>query len=207
MPQKKFDPRKFIDREFEQEFFEELLEFKDHARVLAIKDAGGMGKSHLLQRFQYRCRTVKPRTSVALIALDQLGENSPLSLVQEISDSLAAFSVEFPGFKEVEMARSAFDFTTIRGKVDLSKANLSQAQGIDIGGVIIKADQVDQINTQPGLSEFTPEQQAKAQQISVQAFLADLHKHCDQQPLVIMLDAFEKCDPSLLSSARLFSLY
>ena len=68
-----FDPKKFIDREFEQEIFEELLKFESQARILAIKDTGGMGKSHLLEKFQYRCRVTKPRrTPLALIALDQL---------------------------------------------------------------------------------------------------------------------------------------
>lgn len=45
MAAKQFDPQKFIDREFEQELFEELLQLKDPARILAIKDDGGMGKA------------------------------------------------------------------------------------------------------------------------------------------------------------------
>lgn len=43
-----FDPTKFINREFEQELFEGLLRFEDEARILAIQDGGGMGKSQLL---------------------------------------------------------------------------------------------------------------------------------------------------------------
>jgi hypothetical protein len=35
---KRFDPRKFIDREFEQEIFEELLMFTDISRILAIRE-------------------------------------------------------------------------------------------------------------------------------------------------------------------------
>jgi len=97
MPKKEFDPHKFIDREFEQELFEELLQLKDQARILAIRDAGGMGKSQLLQKFQYRCRTVKPRIPVSLIALDLLPDNSPLALMQEIEKDLSAL-LEFPTF-------------------------------------------------------------------------------------------------------------
>ena len=82
MAEKNFDPKKFIDREFEQELFEELLQLKDNARILAIQDdKGGMGKSQLLEQFKYRCRTVKPRTPVSLIALDQLPGDSPLDLI------------------------------------------------------------------------------------------------------------------------------
>src|SRR5436309_2718031 len=98
MPDKRFHPQKFIDREFEQELFEELLQFKNHARILAIKDAGGMGKSQLLQKFQYRCRTAgRPRIPVSLVDLGQLPDQSPLSLVQQIEKELTAF-LKFPTF-------------------------------------------------------------------------------------------------------------
>jgi hypothetical protein len=68
MLNKRFDPRKFIDREFEQELFADLLLLKDDARILAIRDKGGMGKSHLLEKFQYRCRTNRPqRIPISLV--------------------------------------------------------------------------------------------------------------------------------------------
>jgi len=129
MPQaKQFDPRKFIDRDFEQELFEELLQRQDQARLLAIRDAGGMGKTQLLQQFQYRCRTVKPRTPVSLVALDQLPDDSPLALIQQIERDLSPFAIEFPTFSYYEQARKAHDFSTIRGSVDLRGADMRQAR-------------------------------------------------------------------------------
>ncbi len=73
---KSFDHRRFIDREFEQELFEELLRFSDEARLLTIGDRGGMGKSQLLQMFQYRCRTAsRPRYCVRWLLLPLLCYN------------------------------------------------------------------------------------------------------------------------------------
>jgi hypothetical protein len=81
--QQTLDPRKFIDREFEQELFAELLLLKDGARILAIRDRGGMGKSHLLEKFQHRCRTNRPdRIPISLVELDQLSDNTPLALIK-----------------------------------------------------------------------------------------------------------------------------
>ncbi len=192
----KFNPHKFIDREFEQELFEELLQLKDQARILAIRDAGGMGKTQLLQKFQYRCRTASgSRIPVSLVALDQLPDNSPLALIQQLAKELSAF-LEFPTFIRLEEARRAYDFTTIRGAVDLRGADLQQAQ-VRTAGVMTNIEQAGPVTVTTTTPTFTPEQQATAQERCVQAFLSDLTNHCRQQRVVIMLDAYEKCDPGL----------
>ncbi|MBN1991181.1 MAG: hypothetical protein JW953_00645 [Anaerolineae bacterium] len=191
---KKFDPHKFIDREFEQELFEELLQFKDQARILAIRDAGGMGKTQLLHKFQYRCRVVKPSTPVSLVALDQLPDSSPLALVQEIEKDLAA-RLNFPTFAHYETARRACDFTTIRGAIDLRYADLHDAE-VKMAGVMTIIEHAETVSG-AAPPTFTPEQQAMAQTLCVQAFLADLSRHCQEQRVVIMLDAYETCDPAL----------
>jgi len=193
----RFDPRKFIDRTFEQEIFEELLRLKDQARILAIRDAGGMGKTHLLHRFQYRCRTAnQPRIPVSLVALDQLPDDSPLALAQQIAKELSGFSLEFPTFTAYETARNAYDFSTIRGAVDLRGADLRQAQ-VTSAGVMAKIEQAGTVTVTGTTATFTPEQQAMAHEICVRAFLEDLAAHSHQQLVVIMLDAYEKCDPNL----------
>lgn len=173
---RRFDPQKFIDREFEQELFEELLQLKDQARILAIKDTGGMGKSQLLQKFQYRCRTAgRPRIPVSLVDLGQLPDNSPLSLVQQLEKELSAF-LKFPTFAHLDAARRAYDFTTIRGTIDLRGTNLRQVQFPAV---------------------FTPEQQAMAQERCVEAFWVDLVEYCRQQLVVLLFDSFEKCTVDL----------
>ncbi len=203
MRQKRFDPHKFIDRDFEQELFEELLKGKDEARILAIKDDGGMGKSHLLRRFQYRCRIVKPRTPVSLVALDQLPDDSPLALVQQIAQNLEEpFSIPFPTFTYFENARKDHDFTTIRGRplsgsVDLSGADMRHAENIYASGIMTNIQNVDQVNVTGSRPELTAEQEAEAQKVSVYAFFKDLTEYCRQQPVVLMLDAYEKCSSAL----------
>lgn len=100
----KFDPTTFIDRESEQELFEELLSLHTDAQILAIRDAGGTGKSHLLERFRHRCRTVKPRTPVSLVKLDQLPSRSPLDLVRIVVNDLSTFDsiMDVPHLKNAD---------------------------------------------------------------------------------------------------------
>lgn len=197
MNQKVFDPHKFIDRDFEKELFEELLKFKDKARILAIQDVGGMGKSQLLKNFQYRCRTVQPRTPVSMIALDQLGDSSPLALVQEMVKNLASFSLEFPRFEKAEQARINYDFAVIHGHVDMANANLSEAVDVHVGGNIVRSETVQELHLHSNRSDFSPERQAKAQETSIKAFFLDLKESCERQPVVILLDAYERCDSDL----------
>lgn len=116
---KQFDLRKFIDREFEKELFEELLAFEDAARILAIHDASGMGKSHLLKFFHHRCRTGRPRTPVSLIDLKQLPDQSPMMFVKEVQHDLTNRGVPFPAFNRYESARVSVDFEVFRASIYL----------------------------------------------------------------------------------------
>jgi len=188
-----FDPLKFIDREFEQSLFEELLQFSDSARMLAIADKSGMGKSELLRRFQYRCKTVRPRLPVALIQPDELIDSSHWAWVKAVVEQLSnRFQLPFPQFAALELARINHDFTAIggaRGQVDLRGANLSQAQQVRAAGVMVDTAQNVTIQAPPTL---TDEQSRNIQQSSVQAFLADLQAICQKQAVVILLDHYEK---------------
>ena len=96
MTERNFDLEKFIDREFEQELFEDLLRLRDDSRVLAIRAGGGMGKSSLLEKFQYRCRVIKPRIPVSLVALDQLPDASPLVMLRQIVEHFSKLGADFP---------------------------------------------------------------------------------------------------------------
>lgn len=195
MDDKKFDPQKFIDRESEQELFEDLLQLKDVARILAIEDKFGMGKSQLLQKFQHRCRTARrPRTPVSLVDLSQLPDKSPLGLMLQLERELSSF-VEFPNFARLESARRGYDFTTIRGAVDLRSANLTQAK-IRVAAVMMDIKQ-GPVTVNATATVFTEEQQAFAREHVVQAFLDELVEHCRQQLVVLIFDTYDHCDPEL----------
>jgi hypothetical protein len=190
-----FDPQKFIDREFEQELFEDLLKFEESARILAIRDKGGMGKSHLLERFQYRCRTVKPRTPISLIALDQLPDNSPHSLVKLMAEHLDRFRLKFDNFTKYENARQSANFSLISSSIYLQSANFAGASDLTIAGSAFR--DVNNVNVVGSYSSLNTDQEKTAREVVVDSFFDDLQKYCSKQPIVIILDSYEKCNPSL----------
>jgi hypothetical protein len=111
---KDFNPSTFVDREREQELFEGLLTFGDAARVLAVSDRSGMGKSQLLESFQHRCRITRPRIAVSQVDFKQLPHQSPLVIIREIVDDLKRLGVPFPTFTRADSARVSSDFRSIR---------------------------------------------------------------------------------------------
>jgi hypothetical protein len=191
-----FDPKKFIDREFEQEIFEELILLKAQARILSIRDLGGMGKSQLLEKFQYRCRTIKPRIPVAFVHLGELPEQTPLLLARALVTQLSNFSIRFPAFHHMESARLSADFSSIRSSVYLQGANFTAAKEVKISGTELNVERVSTINVGHAI-QLTSEQELLARNASVQAFLDDLSATPLDRPVVLMLDAYEKCDPVL----------
>lgn len=194
-----FDPRKFIDREFEQELFEELLQFKTDARLLSITDSGGKGKSQLLRRLQHRCMTVRPRIPVSLIALDQLADPSPLAIVkQAASDLMDRFGVPLPDFDKVDKARLAGDFMTIRATIDLQGASFEGAREVKISGAMATLQHADTVVVSSGAPQaLTPEQESTARDLCVRAFFDDLKRYTKENPVVLMLDAYERAPQEL----------
>jgi hypothetical protein len=122
-----FDPTTFIDREFEQELFANLLTFQDAARILAICDNSGMGKSRLLQMFRYRCRTNRPRIPVSLIDFRQMIDLAPMDFLKELVKDLSRYEVPFPAFKQAESARHSGDFSFIRSTLERLHGPLDRA--------------------------------------------------------------------------------
>lgn len=192
-----FDPNKFIGREYEQGLFEELLKAETSARILAIRDQGGNGKSLLLEKFQHRCRTGQPRTPVSLIALDQLHDYSPLSLIKKIIEPLSAIGITFENFDRIENARVDADFKTIRASTYFQGSNFSGASNMKISGTMTNLEHAETVNVTNATVKLTPDQERLAQDLVVRAFFNDLHTYCEKSPLVIMFDTFEKCDANL----------
>ncbi len=195
---RRFDPKKFIDRKFEQELFEELLQLDSDARVLAIQDKGGMGKTQLLEKFQYRCRTVQPRTPVSFISLDQLPDPSPLTLVKTVMEELCAFGLDFPEFKKYHIARVSGDFGPIQSSIYLQGADFRGARDVRIAGGMTNVGYAESVTIAgTGADKLTPEQQAIARDVCVQSFFSDLSTHCNNRTVALLLDAFEKSEDNL----------
>lgn len=195
-----FDPKNFIDRAFEQELFEELLQFKAVSRILAITDEGGSGKSELLKQFQYRCRTVPPRIPVSLVDLGQLCEedNRPLAFIKKIEQDLKKFKVNFLNFVNCNLAIASGNFTAISSCIYLQDANLQDAQNTKIATLMVNAEKVGIMTVRSdGSSILTPAQQMIADEICIESFFSDLKQICKENIVVILLDAFEKCEQKL----------
>jgi hypothetical protein len=201
MADKKFDPTKFIDRTFEQGLFEDLLQFKDsdNTRILAICDKGGMGKTQLLRKLEYRCRTVKPRMPVSLIDLEELRDNNPLTLVKKAVQDLVPFGLALPNFLKYDIARRSGDFSPILSSIYLEGAYL-RAGSIKMAGSMANVEGNETVNlniTSTGIGTLNPEQQAIADEVCIRAFFDDLKEHCRERAVVLLFDAYDKCGETL----------
>lgn len=202
MPDKQFDPAKFIDREFEQDLFEDILLCKagDTARILAIRDKGGMGKTHLLEKFENRCRVANPQIPVALIALDQLSPQAPFALVERVEKLLRErFKVPFPKFKQYNTARVLGDLAVIKARADFAGATFAGATNVRIGTVMqnfeSNAPVTNYVTT--GTATLSLEQEKLAQDVCIDAFFEDIKKQCDEKTVVLLFDTYERCGDEL----------
>ncbi|MCI0519345.1 MAG: hypothetical protein L0Z70_03715 [Chloroflexi bacterium] len=194
-----FDPKKFIDRKFETEVFKELIQLKDDARILTIQDQGGMGKSQLLEKLRHLCRTGKPRVPITLIALDELPDDAPLTLVRLMVEHLTDADRQFPAFWNKFNAMLDKDLAKIRGgiagAVTMPNPNLASAEDVNIAGVQYKIDQAV-IHQSGAAAQLDAEQVKSAQKATIDAFMAEIKEYAAREGIVIILDSYERCkDP------------
>ncbi|MDZ4751061.1 MAG: hypothetical protein SGI87_05550 [Flavobacteriales bacterium] len=186
--------RKLIDRDLEKKQFEEFLEFKDDRRVLAILDDKGMGKSLLLETLAFQCRSQK--LPVCLFALDQLADIGPHSVIQNVAQQLKRQGIPIPRFERVENARmfgdpsSIYKYSNVDGRVTLDGADFTGSKDITVTGTYIEHQEIRISSTQ-----LTENQETKAKESSIQSFFEDLREYCIDKPVIILLDAYEKCCP------------
>jgi hypothetical protein len=195
MPEQSFDPRKFINCEVEQKQFEELLSFSTSARILAVKDeAGGKGKSQLLEKFRHRCWTGKQRIQVSLVALDQLTDHSPLALLKLIVSHLTDLS--FGNFKKITAAVDFGNVSLISGVASFDSASYKDIKDLKQGLVV--ADRVDHMTVSTGaLPTLTQAQMNTAREAIFNEFFKDLKSYCAKKPVIIMLDAYDKSESEI----------
>jgi hypothetical protein len=204
------DPRNLIDRDAERELFGELIKFSTPARMLTICDTGGRGKSSLLKRLKYNCRyEAKPQAIPAcLIELDKLNEPSGFELIRQIvnDDGLTvqvdgvAVRERFTRFNAHDRALRFNDptFFTSESAMNVHLRSIAKvggpvAEGAIVAGTLMKNPIIQLENR----SEFTGDQRQLARQMSVGAFFDDLREVCATQPLVIIFDAWERCNVDL----------
>jgi hypothetical protein len=195
-----FSPDKFIDREVEQELFVNvLLKFED-ARLLTIRDAGGRGKSSLLKQLRYKSGWQQdPPTLASLILLDQLREPTPFALIEEVLKELTkradTFEVEmrFGRFDKLDEARKSHNFIPFRTRI--SSTQISGSSGGTTGlGIAREYSRVD-ADDSPESWDVKKEDIARRECIKV--FFEDLKEICATQPVVVLLDSWERSNLEL----------
>lgn len=204
------NPRSLIDRDDEQELFRQLTSFNTAARMLAISDRGGWGKSSLLRRLLYNCQwELRPPAAACLIQFDDHKDPAPFALVSKIVEELSSVEGQntrerFAKFNELDNARvfkiaAAFDDGADYRSRGRQITAVSHAGSVGEGGVSagLHVQHANKIEYSSERSEFTEEQERHARMRCVQAFFDDLRTVCATQPIVLMFDAFEQCNVKL----------
>lgn len=180
---------KIIDREHELRLFESLLTFETQLRILAVKVGPGHGKSYLLEKLRRVCEQRRPRqVPVSLISLKDLADRTPFMFAKELVEQLARsrMAVPLPSLARYRLSQSRKEdmsrlIGSVQATVSLDGADMQGAE-MHIEGASIHINLDDQHATMP-LDELT--------------FLDDLRRYADENPVVILLDAYDKGDDDL----------
>ena len=202
-------PENLVNRSSELDQFSAMLRFEDATRILAISDAQGTGKTQLLRILEYNCKyRLHPRIPVSRVLLDDTEITSEFTLVKQVREQLRAFKCDFPTFDYFESALMNHYWApfapaapvqapggTYVGQFDLREAHIPgnpEFTGVNVE----RAEQVivgaDPRAIQPSPDWATPDQELKAQQRCVQAFIDDLRTLGAQQTIAVMVDTFEQ---------------
>lgn len=192
------DPRDLIDRHAEQELFTKLVH-SDSARVLTICDRGGRGKSSLLRRLVYNCRyEFRPAVPACMVELDRIDPSGfavVSTIVNELDDVEPGMRSRFAKFAELDDARTLKDFSVFdvdtRSRVGVEVSGQATAGRVE--GVAAGIYQHSGSITVNQRTDFTEEQEQRAQRRCVDAFFEDLRTVCATDAVAIVLDAWERC--------------
>jgi hypothetical protein len=180
-------PDQFINRKVERDIFGELLQFQNDARLLAIEDKEGSGKSALLKMLRYQSLYLYKRP-VGIVPLEEpTVNNSPFAFIDRLRKSFGNRG-EFANFDERNKARikRVAQGSPMMGSIDMRNAAVSGqgnefvGQKVDNSGTIIYANS----------NAWGPEQDELAKQECIEGFLEDLRVGGE---MVILMDSYEQC--------------
>lgn len=195
MADRGFSAKTFFDRDAERSKFDEFLDVRDEARVLLIRDRGGIGKSHLLKRLHHRCLWERePTVPAGLIVLDQLQDATRFGVVKELAEHLMDAELPLENYNALNEARLKRDLLAIRdveheiGYGDFRGAEILEG-GRAAGTIIEKIEAKGDVYFGDWGAEFEDYARTRC----VRAFFDDLAEVSRKQPVVILIDAWEKC--------------
>lgn len=216
----------FVDRHGARQAFENLLEHEDPSRVLAVREGGGKGKSHLLHHLDRRCRTERPRTPVSLVPVDQLQPKEPLALLETVARDLTdEFGFEFSDFWYYQQARNRADWepfaqalglpepevnisVTVQDNVfnDVEELNITGLRSAPGPGPTPSRRTTrpdagpprgDRRGSDGGRSRLNDQKDQQAVNHCIKRFFDQLLEQCAEQKVVLLLDGMEACGETL----------
>lgn len=189
-------PDHFINRKVEKDIFQSLLQFKDEARLLAIEDKEGTGKSSLLKMLRYQSFYLYKKP-VSIIFLEESTINSKFIFIERLRKGFGTRG-KFTNFDALNKARVnkrsatfAPSSVSVSGTVDARNAALG-GSGHQLAGVMINAPGTVVVNP---AADWSSEQEEFARDECTKGFLADL-KSIDETT-VVLLDSYERCSLEL----------
>ena len=177
-------PDQFINRKVERDIFGELLQFKDDARLLAIEDKEGTGKSALLKMLRYQAFHVYKKP-VSIVQLEEEANNSTFAFIERLRKGFGNRGT-FKNFDALNDARvnQISEGFTVGGTVDAREATIG-GSGHEFVGTKVNTTGMVVVNPTP----WTPEKEQQAREKCIRGLLEDL-KSGDE--MIVMMDSYEQ---------------
>jgi hypothetical protein len=190
-------PDKVVDRGAEQTLFRRLANFEQPARVLLLQGESNHGKSCLLRRLEYNCRSeMQPQLrAVALIDLSELEDQRPVTFAYHARTLLRTRAgVTFPAFEALVRTWSGRATPGAAGGMPASGGkNLVNAPSANIGGHATVAGQINRAEQMTIINGGAAPLDPLAEFDLAEAFITDLTELGAAQPVVLMIDHFDTC--------------
>jgi hypothetical protein len=204
-------PEQTVDRHVEQEAFQKMLLFKDDRRLLVIGDRPGTGKSALLHKLWYNCMWGEHKVPVSRVLLEDnpnLANRSTVTSEIEFVDWLRSDLVEqveyhlsFPRYDFLNELRVNFQWPPIAQSLDSVRERLDAARAEmkveSVEGGTVAGVYINELKLEPRGAWPRPEQERMASQKCLEAFLLDLADAAASQPIVLLIDSYERRQPGL----------
>ena len=181
-------PDQFINRKMERDIFGELLQFKDDARLLAIEDKEGSGKSALLKMLRYQSFHIYKKP-VSIISLEEPTINSKFAFIERLRKGFGPRGI-FTNFDALNHARvnKIPQSLAVSGTIDARNAAIS-GSGHEFVGAKYVAEMVV-VNSSAGINPWSPEQEDLAREECIKGFFVDLKAN---EEMIVLLDSYERC--------------
>jgi hypothetical protein len=180
-----------------------MLLFKDERRLLVIGDSPGTGKSALLQKLRYNCMW-EHNVPVSLVLLEEnpnMPSRSTLTSEIEFVDWLRsdlARDISFPHYDFLNELRVNFLWPPIAQSLDSVQVHLAgyaaqvRTTVGSVEGGVVAGVYIEELKLERRGAWARPEQERMSSQKCLEAFLLDLRHAAASQPVVLLIDSYER---------------